>query len=160
MHRLWRYDVFRYSQNDVAPLRSAMMRCLPLCARRHTSLGEADIISKAASFAEGQISLKKAKTSSLGVAQHHLPKANIIQKTHLSLGRQRCVFCWWTSRDLHPSLNGFRWAFYTLSLFLIPFPCVSTNKPEGTCAVKNTTFPPRRGRKSRSLPQMMPVERR
>ena len=23
-------------------------------------------------------------------------KANIIQKTHLCLGRQKCVFCWWT----------------------------------------------------------------
>ena len=26
-------------------------------------------------------------------SQHHLPKANIIQKTHLCLGRQKCVFC-------------------------------------------------------------------
>ena len=25
MHRLWRYDVFRFAQNDVAPLRVAMM---------------------------------------------------------------------------------------------------------------------------------------
>ena len=31
-------------------------------------------------------------------SQHHLPKANIIQKTHLCLGRQRCVFCWWNRR--------------------------------------------------------------
>ena len=37
MHRLRRYDVFCYTQNDVAPLRSAMMRCLPQCAVRHTS---------------------------------------------------------------------------------------------------------------------------
>jgi len=29
MHRLRRYDVFRFAQNDVATLRSAMMRCLP-----------------------------------------------------------------------------------------------------------------------------------
>jgi len=29
MHRLRRYDVFRFAQNDVASLRSAMMRCLP-----------------------------------------------------------------------------------------------------------------------------------
>ena len=34
MHRLRRYDVFRYAQNDVAPLRSAMMRCLPQNIRR------------------------------------------------------------------------------------------------------------------------------
>ena len=27
-------------------------------------------------------------------SRHHLPKANIIQKTHLCLGRQKCVFCW------------------------------------------------------------------
>ena len=39
----------------------AMMRCLPLCARRHTSLGVSVII---------------------GRSPHHLPKANIIQKTH------------------------------------------------------------------------------
>ena len=28
-------------------------------------------------------------------SQHHLPKANIIQKTHLCLGRQKCVFVGW-----------------------------------------------------------------
>jgi len=28
---------FAHAQNDVAPLRAAMMRCLPSCARRHTS---------------------------------------------------------------------------------------------------------------------------
>ena len=71
MHHLRRYDVFRYAQNDVAPLRVAMMRCLPQCAVRHTSLGVAAII---------------------GFSLHHLPKANIIQKTHLCLGRQKCVF--------------------------------------------------------------------
>ena len=46
MHRLRRYDAFRFAQNDVASLRSAMMRCLPLCARRHTSLGEGKHHSK------------------------------------------------------------------------------------------------------------------
>ena len=58
-HRPRRYDVFRFAQNDVVPLRVTMMRCLPQCAVRHTSLGEAVII---------------------GGAQHHLPKANIIEK--------------------------------------------------------------------------------
>ena len=70
MHRLRRYDVFRFAQNDVAPLRSAMMRCLPSCAVRHTSLGVAVII---------------------GQSPHHLPKANIIQKRTF-VGRQKCVF--------------------------------------------------------------------
>ena len=80
MHRLRRYDVFRFAQNDVAPLRSAMMRCLPLCARRHTSFASVFIIRR---------------------SQHHLPKANIIQKTHLCLGRQKCVFCWRRRKDLN-----------------------------------------------------------
>ena len=39
MHLLRKYDV--------APLRVAMMRCLPLCAARHTSLGVAVIIGTA-----------------------------------------------------------------------------------------------------------------
>ena len=61
MHRLRRYDVFRFAQNDIARFtRNDAM--FAQCAVRHTSLGEAVII---------------------GVAQHHLPKANIIQKTHL-----------------------------------------------------------------------------
>ena len=38
MHLLRKYDV--------APLRSAMMRCLPQCAVRHTSLGVAVIIGR------------------------------------------------------------------------------------------------------------------
>ena len=59
MHRLRRYDVFRFAQNDVAPVgRNDAM--FAQCAVRHTSLGVAVII---------------------GASQHHLPKANIIQKT-------------------------------------------------------------------------------
>ena len=47
----------------------AMMRCLPKCAVRHTSLGEAVII---------------------GEAIFHLPKANFVEKsTHLSA--DKCV---------------------------------------------------------------------
>ena len=38
----------------------AMMRCLPLCARRHTSLGVAVIIGIANIICRRQISLKKA----------------------------------------------------------------------------------------------------
>ena len=64
MHRLRQYDVFRFAQNDVAPLRFAMMRCLPLCARRHTSLGEAVIIGHCpTSFAEGKHHSKNAPLS-------------------------------------------------------------------------------------------------
>ena len=59
MHRLRRYDVFRFAQNDVAPLRVAMMRCLPLCARRHTSLGVAVIIGTANIICRRQTSFKK-----------------------------------------------------------------------------------------------------
>ena len=51
MHLLRKYDV--------APLRVAMMRCLPLCARRHTSLGVAVIIGAANIIFRRQTSLKK-----------------------------------------------------------------------------------------------------
>ena len=57
VHRLRRYDVFRFAQNDVAPLRFAMMRCLPLCALRRTSSGEAAIIGKANIICQRQTSL-------------------------------------------------------------------------------------------------------
>ena len=78
MHRLRRYDVFRYAQNDVAPLCFAMMRCLPLCARRHTSLGEAVIIGEANIICRRQTSFKK----------------------RTFVGRQKCVLCWCERRDL------------------------------------------------------------
>ena len=56
MHLLRKYDV--------TPLRVAMMRCLPLCARRHTSLGEAVIIGRQpTSFAEGKHHSKNAPLS-------------------------------------------------------------------------------------------------
>ena len=56
MHLLRKYDV--------APLRSAMMRCLPQCAVRHTSLGEAVIIGRSpASFAVGKHHSKNAPLS-------------------------------------------------------------------------------------------------
>ena len=46
MHRLRRYDVFRFAQNDVAPVgRNDAM--FALCAIRHTSLGIAVIIGVA-----------------------------------------------------------------------------------------------------------------
>ena len=59
MHRLRRHDVFRFAQNDVARFtRNDAM--FAQCAARHTSLGVAVII---------------------GRSRHHLPKANIIQKS-------------------------------------------------------------------------------
>ena len=63
MHLLRKYDV--------APLRSAMMRCLPQCAVRHTSLGEAVIIGGANIICRRQTSFKK----------------------RTFVGRQKCVFC-------------------------------------------------------------------
>jgi len=55
MYRLRRYDVFRFAQNDVAPLRSASDAMFAQCAARHTSLGVAVIIGRSpASFAEGK----------------------------------------------------------------------------------------------------------
>ena len=81
MHRLRRYDVFRFAQNDVAPLRAAMMRCLP------QNVAKPRIIRRSRHHWR---------------SQHHLPQANIIQKTHLCLGRQKCVFCWQGLEDLNP----------------------------------------------------------
>ena len=63
MHLLRKYDV--------APLRFAMMRCLPQCAARHTSLGEAVIIGVANIICRRQTSFKK----------------------RTFVGRQKCVFC-------------------------------------------------------------------
>ena len=77
MHRLRRYDVFRFAQNDVAPLRSAMMGCLPQCAVRHTSLGVAAIIGEANIICRRQTSFKK----------------------RTFVGRQKCVFCWCGRRE-------------------------------------------------------------
>ena len=51
MHLLRKYDV--------APLRVAMMRCLPQCAVRHTSLGVAVIIGTANIICRRQTSFKK-----------------------------------------------------------------------------------------------------
>ena len=60
MYLLCKYDVFRFAQNDVAPLRAAMMKCLPLCAAGTHHLPKACIICRRhTSFAEGI---------------HHLPK--------------------------------------------------------------------------------------
>ena len=67
-------------KNDVAPLRSAMMRCLPQCAVRHTSLGVAVIIGEANIICRRQTSFKK----------------------RTFVGRQKCVFCWCEKRDLNP----------------------------------------------------------
>ena len=77
MYRLWRYDVFRFAQNDVARFtRNDAMFAL-MCPQAH-------IIRRSRHHWH---------------SQHHLPKANIIQKKHLCLGRQKCVFCWRRERD-------------------------------------------------------------
>ena len=59
MHRLRRYDVFRFAQNDVAPLRSAMMRCLPQCAVRHASFAKRTSSGVAVIICRRQTSFKK-----------------------------------------------------------------------------------------------------
>ena len=66
MHLLRKYDV--------APLRSAMMRCLPQNVAKPRIIREANIIRR---------------------SRHHLPKANIIQKKNICLPRQMFFFCWW-----------------------------------------------------------------
>ena len=78
MHRLRRYDVFRFAQNDVARFaRNDAM--FAQCAVRHTSLGVAVIIGVANIICRRQTSFKK----------------------RTFVGRQKCVFCWrrvWDSR--------------------------------------------------------------
>ena len=64
MHRLRRYDVFRFAQNDVAPLRSAMMRCLPQNVAKPRIIREANIIGRSpTSFAAGKHHSKNAPLS-------------------------------------------------------------------------------------------------
>ena len=66
MYRLWRYDVFRYAQNDVARFtRNDAM--FALMARRHTSLGAAVIIGVANIICRRQTSLKKDQVFRLGL---------------------------------------------------------------------------------------------
>ena len=103
MHRLRRYDVFRFAQNDVAPLRSAMMRCLPQCAVRHTSLGVAVIIGVANIICRRQTSFKK----------------------RTFVGRQKRVFCWRrggnVKRTLYISHNPFFEISVAISSLVITF---------------------------------------
>ena len=70
MHRLRRYDVFRFAQNDVAPggRNDAMFA---QCAVRHTSF---------------------AKRASLGVAVI-ICRRQTSFKNRTFVGRQKCVFC-------------------------------------------------------------------
>jgi hypothetical protein len=51
MHLLRKYDV--------APLRSAMMRCLPQCAVRHTSFAQRTSLGEAVIICRRQTSFKK-----------------------------------------------------------------------------------------------------
>ena len=61
MHRLRRYDVFRFAQNDVAPSGRNDAMFATMCRQAHI-IRVANII---------------------GASQHHLPKANIIEKSRL-----------------------------------------------------------------------------
>ena len=72
MYRLRRYDVFRFAQNDVAPVgRNDAM--FAQCAVRHTSLGVAVIIGKA------NIILPKSSHSEL--RQTSFKKRTFVKKT-------------------------------------------------------------------------------
>ena len=81
MHRLRRYDVFRFAQNDVAPLRFTMMRYLP------QNVAKPHIIRR---------------------SRHHWAKPCIICRRQTSFKksifviRQRCFFCWRRERDSNP----------------------------------------------------------
>ena len=76
MHLLRKYDV--------APLRSAMMRCLPKNVAKPLIIREANIIRR---------------------SRHHLPKANIIQKSLICLVDKLDFFVggdgWARTNDLH-----------------------------------------------------------
>ena len=61
MYRLRRSDVIRFAQNDVAPVGRNDAMFATMCRQAHI-IREANIIRR---------------------SRHHLPKANIIQKTHL-----------------------------------------------------------------------------
>ena len=63
MHRLRRYDVFRFAQNDVAHYVRNDAMFAPMCQKAHT-ICKANIIQR---------------------SRHHLPKANIIQKSLICL---------------------------------------------------------------------------
>ena len=105
MYRLRRYDVFRFAQNDVAPDGRNDAMFAPMCPQAH-------IISVSVI---------------IGFSLHHLPKANIIQKTHLCLGRQKCVFCWRRRRDSRHTQSHSRRASFAgsfLRLLALCFPRV------------------------------------
>ena len=70
MHRLRRYDVFRFAQNDVAPVgRNDAM--FAQCAVRHTSFAQRTSLGEAVIICRRQTSFKK----------------------RTFVGRQKCVFC-------------------------------------------------------------------
>ena len=78
MHRLRRYDVLRFAQNDVAPLRSASDAMFaPMCRQAHI-IRAANIIRR---------------------SRHHLPQANIIQKKEPLSLQTKVLFCWWGQQD-------------------------------------------------------------
>ena len=108
MHRLWRYDVFRSAQNDVVPLRVTMMRCLPLCARRHTSLGEAVIIGVANIICRRQTSLKKDQVFRLGLFSGW--GTGIQNPCARKVYQNFIVFC--TSRVRTNALRHFAWVLH------------------------------------------------
>ena len=79
MHRLRRYDVFRFAQNDVAPVgRNDEM--FAQCAVRHTSFAQRTSLGEAVIICRRQTSFKK----------------------RTFVDRQKCVFCWSGLRGSNP----------------------------------------------------------
>ena len=77
MHRLRRYDVFRFAQNDVAPVGRNVKWNSPTFAKR----------------------IFHSEAISHGKAIFHSPKANFVEKSTHCLGRQMCAFFWWGMVD-------------------------------------------------------------
>ena len=89
MHRLRRYDVFRFAQKWCCSTTFRDDAMFVQCAVRHTSLGEAVIIGVANIICRRQTSFKK----------------------RTFVGRQKCVFCWrrvWDSNSRVQRTNGFQ----------------------------------------------------
>ena len=88
MHRLRRYDVFRFAQNDVARFtRNDAM--FAQCAVRHASLGKAVIIGAANIICRRQTSFKKSSEK--------------VRKWGKKSGKVRNLFCFYR---IFPMLNG------------------------------------------------------
>ena len=63
MHRLWRYDVFRFAQNDVAPVGRNDAMFAPKCGEATHHQAKPSSLAKPTSFAAGKHHSKNAPLS-------------------------------------------------------------------------------------------------